>query len=249
MNDAAGQGAQDDAPQLPLFYQQPEILRRDLHANLGLVKQADYSFAREANAVPLTVSEFAMAGLNYPIIFVGEGQKTPVAVMSYERGRNFFVDENGRWEATAYIPAYVRRYPFVFMRDDQNERFALCIDRASSLIAETEQDVQPFFAEGEQTDLIKNALDFCTAYQQEAQATEQFIGLMTKHDLIVERAANLTLKDGQTSTINNIGVVDEEKLNALSDEAFLELRTTGALGAIYCHLMAQKAWQPLILRG
>ena len=210
-------GAAGETPVMPLFYTQPEVLRKDAHANLGLKKQGNYLFTKDANAVPITVSEFPMASIHYPIIFVGEERKTPVAVLSYERGKNFFVNNEGKWEDTAYIPAYVRRYPFVFMRDDANNRFALCIDRGSELIAEADDSdtVQPFFKDGEETELTQNALQFCTAYQQEANATEQFVQILQKHNLIETRSANLTLKDGQTATINNIGVVDEQKVNDL----------------------------------
>ncbi|MGF1605333.1 MAG: SapC family protein [Rhodothalassiaceae bacterium] len=251
MNDATpvenGAGAAA-ANVLPLFYSQPEVLRKDKHGDLGLAGEPDYSFAKTANAIPVTVAEFASAGLHYPIIFVGREQLIPVAAMGLEQGQNLFVTEEGRWDPYSYMPAYVRRYPFVFVRDQQNERFALCIDRASKRVNAGE-GVRPFFDGEDMSDLTKQALDFCTAYQQEASQTERFTALMRELDLLTEKGISLTLRTGENKTINNIHLIDEEKLANLPDDKFLELRQNGALAVIYCHLMSQKAWQPLVARA
>lgn len=253
MND--GSPVQDGATQpangedvLPLFYSQPEILRKELHAELGLSGEAKFDFARTANAIPVTVSEFASAGLHYPIIFVG-ANSTPVAVTSVRQGDNLFVGEDGVWDQLSYMPAYVRRYPFVFVRDPKEERYALCIDRASDRVVPAGgDDVRALFDGDDMSDLTKQALDFCTAYQQEAMQTERFAAMLKEHDLVVERSLNLTLRDGNKIAINNVGIIDEQKLQGLDKEAFISLRDNGALGAIYCHLMSQKAWQPLVAR-
>lgn len=253
MQDAtpAGNGATpaDQAAQvLPLFYSQPEILRRDVHQNLALKGAADFSFAQGANAIPVTLREFPVAGFHYPIIFVvGRELTTPVAVTGVEQGSNLFVDPDGQWDKAAYVPAYVRRYPFVFVRDREQDRFALCVDRASNRLTEGE-DGQKLFEGEEMSQLTKQALDFCTAYQQEAQQTERFVQMIVDMGLIVQKSMTLTLMNGSKIAINNVGIIDEEKLGNLSDEQFLELRKTGALGPIYCQLMSQRCWQNLILR-
>jgi len=56
-----------------LFYNKPEPLSPELHKTMG-VKRLDgpFGFARTGHAVPLTVTEFSIACLTFPIIFVGE---------------------------------------------------------------------------------------------------------------------------------------------------------------------------------
>src|SRR3546814_20501679 len=80
-----------------------------------------FAFAKEGHAIPLTVGEFPLAAVTGPIIFVGE-DKLPIAVMGLNGGANMFVGENGLFEPGVYIPAYVRRYPFVFANRSEERR-------------------------------------------------------------------------------------------------------------------------------
>ena len=78
--------------------------------------------------VPLTVGEFPIAGIYYPIIFAGDRYQ-PLAVMGMRQGSNLFVGADGAFEVGAYIPAYIRRYPFVLANDQAREQLVVCIDR------------------------------------------------------------------------------------------------------------------------
>ena len=126
-----------------LFYTNPEPLDQSVHGGLG-VNPSDkpYAFVAQTNIVPLTVTEFAAAALSYPIIFTGENRQ-PVAVMGLSSNENLFVAPDGEFRADAYVPAYVRRYPFVFADDKQNQRLILCIDRGASIVAEDGQAAKP----------------------------------------------------------------------------------------------------------
>jgi hypothetical protein len=114
-----------------LFYSQPEPLSVEAHGTLGVDPvEKPYAFTATTNLVPLTVTEFAPAALSYPVIFVGDA-KQPVAVMGLRPGENLFVSADGDFRSEAYIPAYVRRYPFVFANDDAQKRLILCVDRGA----------------------------------------------------------------------------------------------------------------------
>src|SRR5512146_2849391 len=114
-----------------LFYSKPEPLSPEMHGGLGVkTVEGPFRFAKTGHAIPLTVGEFPLAALTGPVIFVGD-EKMPIAVMGLNAGENMFVGENGFFEPGVYIPAYVRRYPFVFAADDAQDRMVLCIDRAA----------------------------------------------------------------------------------------------------------------------
>src|SRR5678815_5605612 len=127
-----------------LFYSKPEPLAKELHSKLG-VKRMDgpFGFAKAGHAIPLTVGEFPLAAVTGPIIFVGD-EKLPIAVMGLNAGENMFVQDNGLFEPGIYIPAYVRRYPFVFANDTTGQQMVLCIDRKAESIIEA--DDMPFHA-------------------------------------------------------------------------------------------------------
>src|SRR5690606_14214931 len=93
----------------------------------------------------------------YPIVFAA-GDGFPVAVLGLDRDNSFVSGDT--WAEGTYIPAYVRRYPFVFV-DRSNDSFVLAIDRAAPHLVEGGDIGEPLFADGEPTGLVTNILDFC----------------------------------------------------------------------------------------
>ncbi|RZJ05067.1 MAG: peptidase [Brevundimonas sp.] len=232
-----------------LFYGQPEALSMEAHGGLGVDSVASpYGFVSGTNIVPLTVTEFAPAALSYPVIFVGD-KKLPVAVMGLKDGDNLFVSEAGEFRADAYIPAYVRRYPFVFANDDAQQRMILCIDRAAPFIKAGGET--PLFVDGQPSPYTQQAMEFCNNFEQERLRTESFVKLMTDHDLFETRETNFTPRNpdgsaGQPQKIAEFFAISEEKLKSLSAKKLAELRDNGALGQIYAHLVSMLGWDKLI---
>ena len=231
-----------------LFYGQPEPLTADLHGKLG-VTPADkpYAFVAGTHVVPLTVTEFAPAALTYPVIFVGD-QKQPVVAMGLRNGENLFI-EDGDIRADAYLPAYVRRYPFVFATDEVEGRMILCIDRTAPFV--TEGGEVPLFENGQPSAYVQNAMDFCNNFEQERVRTESFVKLLTDLDLFEVREAAFTPRNedgttGQPQKLAEYFAVSEDKLKALPADKLVELRDNGALGQIYAHLISLAGWDRLI---
>lgn len=233
-----------------LFYSTPEPLNREQHAKLALVHQASpYRFALKGTAVPLTVTEFAPAALSYPIIFAGE-DRVPLAVLGVNNEENLFVDADGGFDYRAYIPAYIRRYPFVLANDDSQDRMIVCIDRGSDLLSDA-GETPLFDAKGEPTEYTQNCIKFCDDYEGERRRTESFVQLLKDNDLFELKKATFTPADangvpGQPQTVAEYFGVSEEKLNALPAEKTKELQTSGALAQIYAHLVSLVGWDRLI---
>jgi hypothetical protein len=234
-----------------LFYSKPEPLAKELHGKLG-VKRMDgpFAFAKAGHAIPLTVGEFPLAAVTGPIIFVGD-EKMPIAVMGLNAGENMFVKDNGTFESGIYIPAYVRRYPFVFANDDQNNQMVLCIDRAAEFIVDRDYDMAFFEANGEPTEYTKNCIEFCNNFEMERQRTVSFVELLRELDLFETKTATFTPQNpdgtaGEPQKIAEYFGVSEEKLNKLPADKFLELRDNGALGQIYAHMHSLVGWDRLV---
>ena len=232
-----------------LFYSQPEPLSIEAHGTLG-VDPVDrpYDFVRATNIVPLTVTEFAPATLSYPVIFVGDNRQ-PVAVMGLRDGENLFVGDDGNFRGDAYIPAYVRRYPFVFANDDAQKRLVLCVDRNAPFIKDGGS--QPLFVDGQPSPYVQQALEFCNNFETERQRTDSFVKMLTDLDLFETREANFTPRnpDGTAGKVQKIAeyfAISEDKLKALPADKLVELRDNGALGQIYAHLVSLLGWDRLI---
>ena len=236
-----------------LLYNNPEPLSLELHGKLG-VKQLEFPFAFAATTqlLPVTVTEFQPAGLSYPVIFVG-ADYTPVGVMGLREGSNLFLYTDRAADPEVYVPAYVRRYPFVFANDPATERMILCVDRKAQLIDENGGEIGLFTA-GEPSEYTKNAMEFCREFETERRRTEDFVKMLKDLDLFEVKQATFppTLPDGSAGEAQLMAeyfAVSEEKLAKLPAEKTAELFANGALQQIYAHLMSLLNWQRLVTRS
>jgi len=234
-----------------LFYQQPEPLSPEVHGKIG-VKNMDgpFNFAKVGHAIPLTVGEFPTAALTGPIIFVGD-DKMPIAVMGLNSGENMFLRDDGLFDAGVYVPAYIRRYPFIFANDEQSKQMVLCIDRAAEFVVDKDFD-RPFFeADGQPSDYTKSCIEFCNNFELERQRTVNFVQILKDLDLFETKTATFTPQNpdgamGAPQKIADYFGVSEEKLLKLPAEKYIELRDNGALAQIYAHLLSLVGWDRLI---
>ncbi|OYX33633.1 MAG: peptidase [Caulobacterales bacterium 32-69-10] len=236
-----------------LLYSRPEPLNPDLHGKLGVKRQDNpFGFAATTHLIPLTVTEFQPASISYPIIFVGD-EYTPVAVMGLKEGENLFISPNGAQDPDAYIPAYIRRYPFVFANDQTSDRMILCIDRGASIFDEKGGD-QPLFVGSEPSDYTKAAMDFCREFENERHRTDDFVKVLRDADLFEVKQAMFTPRApdgtaGEPQMLAEYFAVSEEKLAKLPKEKVLELFENGALMQIYSSMVSLLNWERLLTRA
>ena len=232
-----------------LFYSRPEPLSPELHGKLGVKRlDAPFKFAKAGHAIPLTVGEFPLAAVTGPIIFVGD-EKLPLAVMGLNSGDNMFVNDDGLFEPGVYVPAYVRRYPFVFANDDSNQQMVLCVDREADFVVEGGD--LPFFENGQPSEYTKACMEFCNNFEVERQRTMSLVELIKDLDLFELKTANFTPSNpdgsaGQPQKIAEYFGVSEEKLNKLPADKYIELRDNGALAQIHAHLLSLVGWDRLV---
>ena len=236
-----------------MFYKKPEPLAPEQHGALGVKQISEpFAFLREAHAVPVTVTEFGVASTAYPVIFVGD-DRTPVAVMGVRQGQNLYVGADGRVEEDFYLPAFVRRYPFVFASDEGSDRLVLCVDRLAPMV--TNQPEVPFFENGQPSKFTNDAIEFCKEFERQRRATVEFVDILKKFDLFEQKTVAFQPRDaqgneaGEQQKIADYWAVSEEKLNALPDASYMELKNNGALGACYAHMISLLNWSRIIQRA
>jgi hypothetical protein len=235
---------------LPLFFSAPRALESGRHAKATVAPGADYGFARATNSLPLDAIEFIEASKQYPIVFTGGAQPIPVAVVGLEQA-NYFVDKEGKWTTDAYIPAYVRQYPFVFFERAEEKKFYLCIDEAASnfSLEGTKEGAALYGENGQPSDLTKNALQFCTSYYNHHLITRNLMEDLTKHGLLAPYHSEATLNSGRKVSLSGFQIIDEKKLNALPDDVYLEFRKKGWLAFIYMALASITNWKMLVTKA
>lgn len=230
---------------LPLFYKSVELFDSNKHAQLGMLPTPDqFAFAAETNIIPVVVNEITFAMSHYPLVFImEEGATVPalVALVGNGNGKNQFVSATGGWRAQTYIPAWVRRYPFILVNQNaQSPNAALAFDPTSDLLSD--QYPVKLLQERQATETLNGILEFQRNMASALEATATAAKAL--HDAQVLEAAGLTFNspDGQSEpqTVSGFMVVNEIKLRALSGAALEDLNKANALGLAYAQLFSMK---------
>ncbi|PJB69434.1 MAG: sapC family protein [Alphaproteobacteria bacterium CG_4_9_14_3_um_filter_47_13] len=234
------------AGNMPLFYTKPAPLDAKKHANLGLQKNFGMGFTKSVNAVPINMIEMPQICHFYPIAFSPDQNATPVALIGLRDNENLFLNEKGEWEPNSYIPAYIRRYPFIFSEMPDSDQLTLCVDMADNIVNEN-GDQKFFEKDGKPSQLAQNALEFCKSYHAAAQQTLEFSRVLGTSGLLVERQAEINIGEGKKINFSGFRIIDEQKLSELDDADFMEWRRKGWLPFLYAHLFSGAQWQRLTL--
>jgi hypothetical protein len=239
MTDAATTPA--TAPSLPMFYKNPVPLEPARHGSAGLKAQADFRFAANTNALPVTTTEMPHAARTYPIVFSVNAPIVPFAVVGLRDSENLFVSAEGTWREDSYIPAYVRRYPFIFSEVTGSQQLLLCIDEAADSFEATSE--RPFFTpEGKPTEALQRALQFSETFQGHYVDTRRFGEWLDQNNMLEDRVARADLGGGQTFSLRGFKLLNPEKLRTLTDAQVLELHKRGWLPLLHFHLQSLQNW-------
>lgn len=253
-------------PQLPLFYKDLLPLNGRDHGEFKVSSFADASFLANTHAIPLTVDEFVDAQRDYPIVFTAGDNPLPIALMGLNEGVNVFMDEDGKLESGVYVPAYIRRYPFILAKlTPDSDDMSLCFDPQSGVVGKTDEG-QPLFEElnQEQKDKVANGeeiardpsaytngvLEFCTRFEQSGQRTKAFLEELKKHGLLRDGRMDITRNDlpNQPFTYTGFQMVDEEKLRELDTKTLEELNKNGMLMLMHAQLFSMNLMRNLFER-
>jgi len=221
-------------------------VNKDTHAQKRVKEITSFDFASKFHIAYITLQEFTRAASIYPIVFLEDKAKDefrPVVMLGLTPGVNVFVDAGGRWQAS-YIPAVIRRYPFTLAPGGTDDQFIVCIDEASSLVSETEGSAL-FDIAGTPTQVIDNVKRYLSELQQMEVSTHAFCAFLAKHNMFTP----LNMRVRESAGVKDIAgcyVLNEERLNNLSDELFLEIRAKRYLPAVYAHLMSLAQTERLV---
>ena len=226
-----------------LIYERAVPVTPNQHGNVSVKVGTDLSFAKHVNSVPLMVAEFDVACPEYAIVFAGEGNDVmPVALLGVRDNENLYVDDAGTWSAK-YVPAFVRRYPFVFSTPN-DDRLTLCIDEEFQGVNRKGLGERLFDAEGERTQYLQGVLNFLQAYQSQFDATRAFCQRLVGLNLLEAMQAQFALKGGQRIALGGFMSVNREKFRALPGDVLARMAASGDLDLIYAHLYSQRNFTP-----
>jgi len=206
---------------------------------------ADYLFTRNLNSVPLMAVEFPPAAADYAIVFAGnEDAVVPAVILGVRSDENLYLTKTGGWEAK-YIPAFVRRYPFVFSSSEDGKTFTLCIDEGFSGFNNEGRGQRIFIDDGKPTPYVEGVLKFLQEYRTQFLRTQAFCKKLIELNLLESMQAQFTLGSGEKKSLGGFMVVNRTKLNALQGTVLEELVKTGQLELLYLHLHSMRNFEAL----
>ncbi|MEO8618502.1 MAG: SapC family protein [Sphingomicrobium sp.] len=225
---------------LPLLYSGLEALNSSQHGNAKLKRFLSIPQVGKVHAVPLTIEEFIHAQRDYPIIFSAGDDPIPLALMGLNEGINTFLDAEGLpIDKQAYMPAYLRRYPFMLarLRPDSDE-LSLCFDPSSGGVAD-DNEGEALFDGDQPSELTKNILQFCEQFEAAGQRTQAFMQELQGSGLLMEGEVSIQ-PDGaeQPFLYRGFRMIDEEKLRELRGDELRKMNQSGMLSLIFAHLMS-----------
>ncbi len=208
------------------------------HGDWCVDQVVNYEFARNVNFVPLMTVEMATAAREYTIVFGGTNEAVqPIVLLGVENNVNAYVAEDGSWGAH-YIPAFVRRYPYVFSSTEKADAFTLCIDEGWSGCNQKGRGERLFDEQGKGTAYLEKMFGFVTEFQRQTQRTREFCQKLQTLNLLDGNALEFTLPNDQKRSLRGFMSVNLERLKALPAETLQELAQTDQLPLIYTHLQS-----------
>lgn len=234
---------------LPLFYRQPVPFNMADHGGLRFSEIApEFSFAANTDVIPLLVGEVAQAIRHYPIVFLpGEGSNPPVlvALVGLGDGVNRFVGTHDQWRLNTYIPAYVRRYPFISIKVDGQDEPILGIDTQAEWVVQ--QGGEAFVAgDGKPTKRLEGVMEFQREYLRQAEITAAMCSALQTAGVLQPQTLTWQMPDVEPRQIGGFFVVDEARLKALSAETVFSLHQMDAFGLAYAQLLSMSNLQFLL---
>lgn len=221
-----------------LIYENATALSKERHAKWSVEVGQDFGYTKNLNALPMLVAEFIPVGREYPIVFSKTNDTVqPLLLLGMRDGENLYLKDSHQW-AAEYIPAFLRRYPFIFARSEDGKTFTLCIDEAFEGFNQKEKGQRLFTDDGQPTPYVNNVLQFLQDFQNENARTQAFCKKLDEFDLFEQHNAVWTGPTGEKSALTGFLCVNRKKLQELPPKVLAGMIGSGEMDLIYAHLFS-----------
>lgn len=230
----------------PIFYKKIVPLDKSRHRDVSIAPINDLTFAAGTNSLVLLATEFSKACREYPIVFIADqGNYFPVAILGLRDGQNLFVSEKGNWRAS-YVPAYVRRYPFIPALKEGANEYIVCVDELYDGFNREGRGERLFLDDGGMSKMLERSVSFLQEFQIQHQRTVDFCTVMFELGLMEPMRADVVIRSGEKLALEGFHVLNQKKMAELKDEEIITLYRHGHLELAYAHLISLGNFERLI---
>jgi len=228
-----------------LIYETAVPVSSARHRDCSVQTGASYEFARNVNSVPLMAVEFPSAAPEYSIVFAGtDAAPMPAVILGVRGNQNLYLGADGAWQAK-YLPAFVRRYPFVFSSTDDGKTFLLCVDEAFPGFNREGRGQRLFGDDGKPAPYVDNVLKFLQEYQTQYLRTQAFCKKVRELELLEPMQAQISTSTGEKLSLGGFWAVNRARLKALPGDKLAELAKTDELELLYLHVQSMRNFNNL----
>ena len=207
-------------------------------------------FCSRSNAIPLSYSEFGIACRDFPLVFTSsDGGRTfaAVAVLGMAGNENLFLI-NGSWDQSAYLPAYVRHYPFCMARvtldsAEQADRL-ICVEK--SFLADDGERM--FDDAGGPLERWRPIDKLLNEYEADLARSQEMCAILADYTLLETFTLQAVLNHGGAMNLGGMYRVEEKKLEFLNAAQHRNLIKKGIMGRVYAHLLSLDNFARLLKR-
>ena len=221
------------------------------HADIRVITDRSARYRDDIKQSLVFPFEFRNVQACYPILFQqhSEGDFYPLALFGFQEKENLFLDESG-WQAP-YIPAMVRREPFLIGFQDSDSRGesqrmrVLSIDMDHPRV-NTEHGEPLFQPLGGRTPFLEGVANLLETIYAGIEHNKSFVGALQELDLLESVTLEIELKDGSRNQLIGFHCLNEDKVRALSAEVLGDLNERGYLMPLFMVLASMGNIQRLV---
>lgn len=217
------------------MYESVAPINATAHAEVSIKPITGLEFSRQINSIPVLATEFPAAAADMAIVFTGEGESMiPVVLTGVKENENLYLNDEAKWTGR-YVPAFLRRYPFIFARGDE-DTMTLCIDEAYEGVNREGRGERLFDSEGNRTQYLENMLEFVTQYQRQHVVTQAFCKRLSDLDLLEPATLSASDQNGEVRRLVGFQVINRQKFKAIEDSKLVEMFRSDELELCFLHM-------------
>lgn len=212
-------------------------IKKEEHQNLTVASRRGLAGIANQHIVSATAREYMQLATSYPIFLIKDQERfRSVIMLGLEAGENLYY-QNDKMNALS-IPQVIALAPFGLGLDTEKENtLTACVDVDSEFVGEG-HDNALFDAAGNETEFLKSIQEQLGRLYENEVMTEKFIKELQDNDLIHELELSINHAEGENKRLVGIYGINEEKLQALSDEKVLDFQKRGLFIPIHAMMVS-----------
>ena len=186
------------------FYNNILPLNTEEHKDLRLKIDNNFSIFSNTNALPIAGVEFIEASREHAIAFINYQEEgiIPVYILGLRDNENLLLDDENNWKYR-YVPAFVRRYPYIMVEPDKDGKSVVCVDADYEGINHPDGELIFTKKDGEikPTPQLEAAMNMLKDFNAQLTRTREFTKRLEEYDLLKEISPQINLADGREFSI------------------------------------------------